>query len=436
MGSQDQGDWLMARMNWNFNNLLVRLMLFFLLFMQLVVVQVVSCSAQDGLRGPLLPSKEGRIVAQGLRIEDDGKHVRLDINLSHSVRASAFVLANPYRLIVDLPQVVFEGGSASGRAPNGSGLVQAFRYGRFAPRQSRLVVDLAGPAIVAEPKISEQRHGSRLAVSVRAISASEFAALQAAGLIGPPRGANESVASGRQRETMPSADKRPLIVIDPGHGGVDPGATAEGGVVEKKVVLDVARKLSKQLSAARKFRVLMTRDGDEFVSLKDRQTFSREHRAALFVSLHADAIADTEAENVGGATIYTLSGKASDEAARRLAEKENAVDLAAGLELGDSEEEDKVRGILVDLMRRETSSFSGRFRNTLLDKFKGRVRLSRAPARSAAFAVLKQAETPSVLVELGYVSNVHDRANLTSPKWQQKAAEGIAAAIEQYFSSR
>ncbi|MFM1814687.1 MAG: hypothetical protein RLZ98_1382 [Pseudomonadota bacterium] len=390
---------------------------------------------QERLRGAAMPPGHGHdIVNDHVEIRDTGAAATMVLRFSSAVAANAFVLGSPYRVIVDLPPIDFR------LPPNALGegrgkLVRAFRYGRFAPGRSRVVLDLAGPAVIDNVKVEDAGRGRRRMVfSIKGMGKAQFAALEAAGLIGPPRGSEKTGETAR-RKLGRRTEKRPVVVIDPGHGGLDPGAVAGKGVTEKDVVLAVARRLRKALEKTGRYKVLLTRDGDEFVSLKDRQQFARENGGDLFISLHADALAEGT-EDVSGATVYTLSNKASDEAAQRLAEKENAADLAAGLELGDSEQEDKVRGILFDLMQRETRAFSQDFRKILLKKLSGRVRLSKAPARSAAFAVLKQTETPSVLVELGYMSNGYDRGNLTSPKWQSTAATSLTAAVDAFFAKR
>jgi N-acetylmuramoyl-L-alanine amidase len=180
----------------------------------------------------------------------------------------------------------------------------------------------------------------------------------------------------------------------------------------------------------------MTRASDVFVSLSERLAISRRSGSDLFISVHADSIEDTFAQSIKGATIYTLSERASDAEARAMAEKENASDLIAGLDVSDGEEGHQVKNILIDLIKRETANFSAEFSRTLVRKLRTNVSLSRDPERSAAFKVLKQPHAPSVLVELGYLSNAEEARKMQSVEWQDKVVTSIVAAVDAYFSKR
>jgi N-acetylmuramoyl-L-alanine amidase len=227
-------------------------------------------------------------------------------------------------------------------------------------------------------------------------------------------------------------DSRPLVVLDPGHGGVDTGTKGPNGELEKDIVLDFAQRLRDRIEKVGKYRVLMTRTDDTFVPLPDRVRIARGAGGSLFVSIHADSLPKKEGD-AQGATIYTLSDKATDPEAERLAEQENKADVIAGVDLKD--EPDDVAGILLDLAQRETKTFSIQFAHKLMDDLKGVTRLYKSPLKSAGFRVLKDPDVPSVLVELGYVSNKQDLASLLSDSWRDHTADAVAHAIDGYFTT-
>jgi N-acetylmuramoyl-L-alanine amidase len=230
---------------------------------------------------------------------------------------------------------------------------------------------------------------------------------------------------------------RPVIVIDPGHGGIDPGAVGAGKTTEKAVVLAVARQLETLLNATDRYQVVLTRDGDVFIPLDKRVQLSEEANADLFVSLHADAISERGlASTVRGASVYTLSERASDEQSRRMAEKENASDRLAGLDQGANEGKDDIKSILFDLIARETSTYSHEVSQTLVTHLAKAGSVSRDPMRGAAFRVLKQANVPSVLVELGFLSHPEEELKMAGVAWQKQIAVAISGAVDTYFARR
>ena len=232
-----------------------------------------------------------------------------------------------------------------------------------------------------------------------------------------------------------SGPRKPVIMIDPGHGGIDPGAIGAGKTTEKVVVLAVAKHLKAALDASDRFTVILTRDHDIFVPLDERVELSRRANADIFLSLHADTIDDTRlAQSIRGASVYTLSEKASNEDAQRMAEKENAADLVAGAE-GRGEHVDDVRPILFDLLARETALFSHVMSRALVTAL-GASALTREPERSAAFRVLRQPHAPSVLIELGFLSNAGEEQQMAQAAWQKRIAASIAAAVRSYFEQK
>jgi N-acetylmuramoyl-L-alanine amidase len=229
------------------------------------------------------------------------------------------------------------------------------------------------------------------------------------------------------------ADTRPVVVIDPGHGGIDNGTQAASGETEKAIVLAFGLALRDRIAESGKYRVVLTRDDDTFIPLGDRVKIARGQNAALFVSIHADALPRREGD-AQGATIYTLSDKASDVEAERLAELENKADAIGGVNL--TEEPTEVADILIDLAQRETRTFSSRFAHTLMGEMKNTVRMHKHPLKSAGFKVLKAPDVPSALIELGYVSNKDDLKLLTSESWRSRSVAAVAQAIDAFLAKR
>lgn len=399
----------------------------------------VAQSIVEVMPGWSVEFNSGKPAVTRVRLTAGASATRLEFDLTKRVAPKVSVVSDPHRVIIDLPKVEFRIDSAAGQS--GKGLVRAFRFGLFRAEQSRIVIDTEGQVYVLKARVEGN---GQLQLVVELSRDDPGAPLPAASApaaslpnvsIPPP-----ALRPSRFADPPPPATShggRPVIVIDAGHGGLDPGAVAPGGVLEKDVVLSVARRLKTVLADTGRYTVVMTRNRDIYVSLAQRVRISRRHNADLFISLHADAVAEQDmAHLVRGGTVYTLSEYASDEQARRLAEKENAVDVLAGLTSASRDEQDEVRNILIDLLRRETESFAADFSNLLINELRKHITLARDPQRSAAFQVLKQAESPSVLVELGYMSNEEDRKLLAAPQWQDDVARAIAAAVDSFFARR
>jgi len=351
---------------------------------------------------------------------------RFVVDLDREVPFHVFALADPYRVIIDLPQIDFRLPASTGQS--GRGLVSAYRYGLFAVGKSRIVLDIDSPVRIdkAFALAPEAGQPARLVVDLVATSREAFlqemARLQDVRAPASPADAALGLHHGESHELV--------IVIDPGHGGIDGGAVGPDGVLEKDLVLEFARTLKSFLQEAGRYRVLLTRDDDIFLSLRERVDFARRNGAHLFISVHADKFSG---QSVGGATVYTVSERASDAEAAALAAKENKADLIAGLDLED--EPDEVSDILIDLARRETKNFSVRFAKGLVASLNGSIRLNKNPHRYAGFRVLKAPDVPSVLIELGYISNSNDVRELSSSAWRTRAADAIARALKRYFAS-
>lgn len=370
----------------------------------------------------------------------DDKQTRFILDLDRKIDVRTFVLADPYRMVVDIPQVTFNLPAGSGAS--GRGLIRSFRYGMVMPGASRVVFDLTGPSRIEKSYVLDAANGQppRLIVELAAVDRAAFkaASLQVqekpdtAPALRPAMLADAAPAS-TGTTPVKSADTRPVIVLDPGHGGIDNGTVAESGENEKDLVLSFALALRDRIEQSGKYRVVMTRSDDTFVPLGDRVKIARKETAALFVSIHADALPKSEGD-AQGATIYTLSDKASDAEAEKLAESENRADAIAGINL--TEEPTDVADILIDLTQRETRAFSTRFAKTLFAEMKGVARMHKNPLKSAGFKVLKAHDVPSVLVELGYVSNKDDLQHLVSEGWRSKTVGSVNTAVDAFFGKR
>jgi N-acetylmuramoyl-L-alanine amidase len=305
------------------------------------------------------------------------------------------------------------------------------------------VFDLTGPAKVANSYVLDAANGQppRLVLEFEEVDRTAF--VQSLAPENRPdlkraisdTNANAAVVPPATTAALTPAaipDARPLIVIDPGHGGIDNG-TQSGGEMEKTLVLGFGLALRDRIEKSGKYRVVMTRTDDTFIPLDDRVKIARTQSAALFVSIHADALPRREGD-AQGATIYTLSDKASDAEAERLADAENKADSIGGVNLTD--EPTEVADILIDLAQRETKTFSNRFAHLLMTEMKTTARMHKNPLKSAGFRVLKAPDVPSVLVELGYVSNKDDLEHLVSESWRNKTVGSMAQAIDAFFAKR
>ncbi len=444
----------------------------------------------------------------GLSIEGPSSKARIVMDMTAPVPYALFTLADPYRVVIDLPEIDWS--SARQSAGTAKGLVSGYRFGLFQPGNARFVLDLRQPVRVSRiyfapsPKTppGSKAGAVRMILELEITSREEFlktagfkgrtnrvaaappadtklsrtalpqqaakpaappsapslaSALQAgAALLLPPPNPRRTISPGAAppgtpllapttpsvaQPRLPEAPaaqqhlpatpvvRQRLIVIDPGHGGVDPGAITAQGVYEKTIVLDTAKRLKALLSQNRQYKVVMTRETDIFVRLADRVQIARNAEADLFVSIHADALAT---HKVRGASVYTLSEQASDKEAELLAAKENNSDMIAGIGIGD-ETDELVKTILIDLAQRETTNKSVHFAKLLLPQLKSTGALLKNSHRYAGFRVLKAPDIPSVLVELGLLSNHTDARILTSSTGRQRLAVALKQAIEEYF---
>jgi N-acetylmuramoyl-L-alanine amidase len=386
-------------------------------------------------------------VASAARVAGDDGRTRFVADLSAPVGFTAYVLPDPYRVIIDLPQVAFELPPGAGRSTRG--LVSEYRFGPVAEGRSRIVLDTKGPVLIERSFLREAEAGqpARIVVDLVQTSAADFAArleadrpaaeaaiAQASAAAVPiprPRPGSEAVASAPESLASPRPGGRKLVVIDPGHGGIDPGAIGTRKTREKDVVLAYGLALKEVLEASGAVDVMMTRSDDRFLTLKERVRFARDNQADLFIAIHADTVRGPEAR---GATIYTLSEKASDAEAEALAHKENRADIIAGVHLEN--ESEAVTDILIDLVQRESKTHALVFARKAVSEMKPVTAFTGKPMRSAGFMVLKAPDVPSVLVELGYLSSREDELQLTSPEWRKRVAKAMGRAVETYFAQQ
>ena len=388
---------------------------------------VAAASAAERPTPPANPAANSLPVATDARLGGDESQTRFVMDFSRKIDFHAFTLADPYRVVIDIPQVVFQLPPKAGES--GRGLIKAFRFGLVMQGGSRVVFDLAKPARIEKAFVVDAADGApaRMVLDFQPTDRESF--LRKVALD------SKSVRADLPRPDGPNAkssDPRPLVVLDPGHGGIDTGTKGPSGEEEKDIVLNFAQRVRDRIEKTGKYRVLMTRTDDTFIPLADRVRIARDAGAALFVSIHANSLPHGEGD-AQGASVYTLSETATDSEAAKLAEKENRADVIAGVDL--KAEPDDVAGILIDLAERETKSFSVQFAHKLVGEMKGVARLHKTPLKSAGFRVLRAPDVPSVLVELGYVSNRQDLQLLLSDGWRNRTANSIAQAIDGYFTA-
>src|SRR5580692_11591036 len=368
-------------------------------------------------------------VILGARIGEHSDRTRFVVEVSDPVKTRVFTLADPDRVVVDMPEVLWRLESAE--RPTGKGLVKSYRYGLFRPGNSRFVIDLNGPVTVGEPMVMppQDGYGYRIVFDLKPTTAAKFAS--SSGWPDDLRAKNDTAVSSAPASSLPQAPaQKRIIVLDAGHGGIDSGTTSVTGLQEKDLVLDEVKRVRDALLKRGTYEVHLTRDTDIYIPLRGRVDIGRSYKADLFVSLHADSNPDP---SVFGASVYTLSEDGSDKEAAALAKKENQSDVIAGVDL--SGEDDSVSSILIDLAQRDTMNRSSRFATTAVSSLGHATDiLPRQPHRSAAFAVLKAPDVPAVLIELGYLSNTQDAHQMATDQWRNGVAEAIARAIDRHFN--
>ncbi len=406
-------------------------------------------------------------VVTDIRIGAIGNVTRAIFEFTERMAVKISTLKNPYRIVIDMPEVGWR--LPAKPLPSASGIYERLRYGLHKPGNSRLVLILKGPAQIANTAFiaSNGAYGHRLVIELKPTtkktfnynlkkddldvsplnqsSPSSITSVPRTIPILPARKSKVKTRPAVALETKtkpvrfqiaprkppsrPSVEKRYTVMIDAGHGGVDPGAIGISGIYEKSVTLGMAQSIRTELKKLGRFKVVLTRDRDIFIPLRDRIRFARKVGANLFISIHADTIKNS---NISGPSVYTLSERASDKEAAMLAERENKADLIADIDLTDTDAQ--VTGILIDLAQRETMNQSVRFAGKLINELKKRTKVLRNTHRFAGFAVLKALDVPSVLLELGFLSSPKDERALRDRRYRAHLAAGVAAAVDGYFA--
>jgi len=437
-----------------------------------------------------LSAMAAKTVVTDVRVGAQENATRIVFEVSNPVGFSVFTLKDPYRIVVDLPEVGWR--LPARPLPGASGVFQKLRYGLFKPGNSRVVLDVRTPAAISKAFILPpgDNQGYRLVVDLTPTTHQAFlrdagkTPVRVAMIKAPPAPIDRPVLSALAppAQTMapppttrktpakitlkapkmvlakgpPPASERPIpavateqaarfslaprkpepkhrgkkrvVIIDPGHGGVDPGTIGISGIYEKHITLSMARDLKRQLEQTGRFKVLMTHERDVFVRLRDRVRMARDAKGDLFISIHADSVRNRA---IKGPAVYTLSEKSSDKEAQELAEKENKADLIAGVDL--THETPEVTNILIDLAQRESMNQSSRFATLLIKELKRKTKVLRNTHRFAGFAVLKAPDIPSVLVEMGFLSNPEDERALRSRRYRSRLAAAVTKAVSNYF---
>jgi N-acetylmuramoyl-L-alanine amidase len=372
-------------------------------------------------------AKPEPLLAYGARIIGDDARTRIVIDFDQAPSFSIHYIANPERIVVDLPATAF---GFDTKQLEARGLFKDIRYGAMGEGSARIVLTAIKPVKLAIAKVQQDEDGKghRLVLDAEMTSKEAFAALVKAQTW---NGADDQQVT----SAIPAAEAaKPgdfVIAVDAGHGGIDTGAIGvDTKTEEKQVTLAFAKALADRLNREPGIKAFLTRDNDEFLSLSERVQIARQNHAGLFISLHADTL---KQKDIRGATVYTISDKASDKLAADLAERENLSDQIAGKET--VAEPPEVADILLDLTRRETQAFSISLAESVLNSFKDQIGTINNPHRHAGFQVLRAPDVPSILVELGFLSNVEDEKLLLDETWRGKMADLMTDAVKRYRSS-
>jgi len=405
-----------------------------LLVVSLTLLASAASAQQAGLRSPATPAKAAA-ASKAATPEAGSTRTRFIVGLERAAEArdvKISALVNPNRILIDLPQMRLDLPNPPGRTP--VGVVKSFHHGLSAPGRVRVVIDVTGPVVIEKSVVEKAPDGTSDRLVLDIVAAAEVTAAGATEAR-PTGSAGLQPPLPKPAQRRASGSFKPVIVVDPGHGGEDSGAR-KFGTVEKDIVLSFSLKLRDKLAATGAYKVMMTRDSDVFIPLDERRSFAERNQAALFIAIHADY---TDRASARGATIYSLRPQVAD-VLRRSAEAEMRDSVLSGKQVALAKQVDAdvdaLRGILAekarDLIERNQVRTSV-FARSVIDFVGSSTNLMENPDRGAAFVVLKTAKVPAILLELGYITNHQDAEQLNSNQWRDKVSSSVVTAINQYM---
>ncbi|MDO5895253.1 MULTISPECIES: N-acetylmuramoyl-L-alanine amidase [unclassified Agrobacterium] len=372
--------------------------------------------------------ESSRMVASAARIAGNEARTRVVIDFAEEPEFEVHYLDSPERIVVDLPSTDF---AFPAKDLEAAGLFRDVRFGTMDEGRARIVLTAKKPVrlAISEVQPNSEGNGVRLVLDAEITDKATFANLVKDQSWQPPSPVTtasvDGVVSGKS-----DRQAQFIIAVDAGHGGIDNGAQGgKTGTHEKDITLAFAKELTERLNKEPGIQAVLTRESDEFLALSERVQIARQKGANLLISLHADTL---KQKGIRGATVYTISDRASDRMAAELAERENLSDELAGVAMPASQPE--VADILLDLTRRETQAFSVTLAGNILASFEGQIGLINNPHRYAGFRVLQAPDIPSILLEMGFLSNPEDEKLLLDVEWRKKLADVMAKAVGKYHN--